>query len=92
MSECLCCIDGCTRPGTVSANHDGASLYCVEHGICARCHESVEFFTFSAELNIWLCPCRHLDLRPMPDVVPVKPVKSNVVEFGKYVTKRKKTS
>lgn len=52
-----CCIDGCDHPGTVHANHPDASLYCVEHGVCAYCGESVEFFVPCQDLHIWICPC-----------------------------------
>lgn len=52
-----CCIDGCENPGTVHANHPGASVYCSKHGICPHCEQSVEFFVHCQDLGIWLCPC-----------------------------------
>lgn len=52
-----CCINDCDRPGTVHANHPGASLYCTEHGVCGYCGESVEFFVHCQDLHIWICPC-----------------------------------
>jgi hypothetical protein len=73
-----CCIDGCGKPGTVSAPHPGASVYCPDHGVCAGCGRSVMDFRLSD--GLWLCPCviagGHGDfsLRPLRRVVVPKPL------------------
>ena len=51
-----CCIDGCENPGTVHANHPGASVYCPDHGVCAGCGRSVVDFERDDD-GLWLCPC-----------------------------------
>jgi hypothetical protein len=71
-----CCIDGCENPGTVSAPHPGASVYCPDHGVCAGCGRSVMDFRLND--GLWLCPCviagGHGDfsLRPLRRVVVPK--------------------
>jgi hypothetical protein len=55
--ETMCCIENCDQPGTIHANHENASLYCVNHGKCGHCHDSVEYFVFAEDIGIWLCPC-----------------------------------
>lgn len=63
-----CCIDNCNQPATVHANFEKASWYCVDHGICSGCKESVEYFVhivdqgitasgFAWSMDVWICPC-----------------------------------
>lgn len=65
-----CIVDGCEKPGTRHADHEGASWYCDEHGVCGNknCGLSVEHFTHVVDhgtspkghawtLDTWMCPC-----------------------------------
>lgn len=63
-----CATKDCDLPGTRHANHEHASMYCEEHGICGGCGESVEYFVrvtdqgttkngFVWTLDTWMCPC-----------------------------------
>jgi hypothetical protein len=63
-----CCIGGCDQPATHHADHEHASLYCEDHGVCTHCGLSVEHFEHVIDqgttakghhwsLDVWLCPC-----------------------------------
>jgi hypothetical protein len=81
-----CCK--CEKPATRSTNAPEPSHYCDECGVCAYCHESVEFFVpyKIQDTTIYLCPCVRAAIaippqpRPaIPDLVEEKP--ENVINI-----------
>jgi hypothetical protein len=90
-----CSTKGCDRPGTRHANHEHASWYCDEHGVCGNkdCGLSVEYFVrivdqgttkngFVWTLDTWMCPCTAKGRHPEEEQRPVY-VPEAVVELPK---------
>lgn len=92
-----CCIDGCDRPGVISADHPGASIYCIKHGACGYCGELVWDFqpVYIGGRDVYICDCVSASRSepPQPVCVPEPlPVKSNIIKFGDYTPKKRSAS
>lgn len=96
-STITCIVDGCGKPGTRHANHDNASCYCEEHGICGRCKESVEYFVHIVDQGIspkgfawtedtWMCPCAAEGRHPSEKINAVIVESKAVVAVSKKKT------